>query len=342
VGSFKENNMTLPCPARVCPALAVLLLVSASAPAQAPDPLPSWNHTPAKLRIRKFVEAVTDKASRDYVPPEQRVATFDNDGTLWTEQPMYVEVVFAVDRVRALADRHPGWKNEQPYRRILDADPARPVRLSGREMMGVIAQSHGGMTTEEFTALVKDWLATARHPRFKRPYTDLAYQPMVELLAYLRANGFKTYIVSGGGVEFMRTYAEKVYGIPPEQVVGTSVKTTYELRKDGPVLLRRTEFLFNDNYAGKPEGIERHIGRRPIAAFGNSDGDQQMLEWAAAGKGARLLMLVHHDDADREYAYDRHSDVGRLDKALDEARRGDWLVASMKKDWKVIYAFEKK
>jgi hypothetical protein len=321
----------------------VLLLSGPALTAQeAADPLVSWSDTPTKLRIRKFVETVTDKASPDYVLPAQRIATFDNDGTLWTEQPMYVEVVFAVDRVRALVRQNPDLKDKEPYKAILAADPAKPIRLSDKEMNEVTAVSHAGMTTEEFDSLVKDWLATARHPRFKRPYTELAYQPMIELLAYLRANGFKTYIVSGGGVEFMRAFTEKIYGIAPEQVVGTSIVTKYELRKDGPVLVRLPEFLFSDNFGGKAEGIQRHIGRRPIAAFGNSDGDQQMLEWTAAGKGSRLMMLVHHDDGEREYAYDRDSDVGRLDKALDEAKRRDWLVTSMKKDWKVIYAFEKK
>jgi phosphoglycolate phosphatase-like HAD superfamily hydrolase len=320
----------------------VLLVVTPFAPAQGADPLPSWTDGPARQRVVKFVAAVTDRSGKDYVPPERRVATFDNDGTLWTEKPMYVEVVFALDRVQALAGKHPEWKEKEPFKTLLEADPARVSRLSDKEIQEALIVSHAGMTVAEFDALVKDWLATTKHPRFKRPYTELVYQPMVELLAYLRANGFKTYIVSGGGVEFMRTFTEKLYGIPPEQVVGSSVKTKYELRKDGPVLVRLPEFLFSDNYGGKAEGIERHIGRRPVAACGNSDGDQQMLEWTAAGAGARLMLLVHHDDAEREYAYDRTSDVGRLDKALDEATRRDWLVVSMKNDWKVIYPFDKK
>jgi phosphoglycolate phosphatase-like HAD superfamily hydrolase len=320
----------------------IAVFAGTAARAQERDPLSSWNDTPVKQRIRKFVETVTDKSSRDYVPPEQRMATFDNDGTLWTEQPMYVEVLFAVDRVRATASHHPEWREKEPYKHILAADPARPVQLTGLEMMQVTAETHGGMTTVEFTKIVKDWLDATRHPRFKRPYPELTYRPMVDLLAYLRANSFKTYIVSGGGVDFMRTFAEKAYGIPPEEVIGTSVVTKYELRKEGPVLVRLREFHFNDNYGGKPEGIEREIGRRPIAAFGNSDGDQQMLEWTVAGGGARLAMLVHHDDALREFAYDRHSNIGRLDKALDEAKRRNWLVTSMKNDWKIIYSFESK
>jgi haloacid dehalogenase-like hydrolase len=328
-------------PFRFLTSVAVLLTWAALVDAQAGDPLSSWNDTPAKQRIRDFVAAVTDKTSRDFIAPEQRVAVFDNDGTLWTEQPMYVEVVFAVARVRALARKHPELHAKEPFKTVLAGDPAKMLRLSSHDILEVVAVSHAGMTTEDFNNIVKDWLATAKHPRFQRPYTELAYQPMVELLGYLRANGFKTYIVSGGGVEFMRTFAEKVYGVLPEQIIGTSVKTRYELRADGPVLMRLPEFQFNDNFGGKPVGIERHIGRRPIAAFGNSDGDQQMLEWTAAGKGPRLMMLVHHDDAKREYAYDRISFVGRLDKALDEAKRRDWLLASMKRDWKRIYSFEK-
>jgi phosphoserine phosphatase len=324
-------------------ALLVVVLAGVPAPTQpVADPLPSWNETDAKLRIRKFVAAVTDKASPDYVPVEQRVATFDNDGTLWTEQPMYVEVVFSVDRLRAMARRQPELRDKPRYKEILASDPDKPPNLTGKEMMEIIAITHAGMTTEEFDRLVKDWLATHRHPRFKRPYTELVYQPMLELLSFLRATGFQTYIVSGGGVDFMRAFAEQVYGIRPEQVVGTSIVTRYEMRRDGPVLLRLPEFLFNDNFAGKPEGIERHIGRRPFTAFGNSDGDQQMLEWTAAGGGARLMGLVHHDDAVREYAYDRNSEVGQLDKAWDEAVRRNWLVVSMKNDWRVIYPFERK
>jgi phosphoglycolate phosphatase-like HAD superfamily hydrolase len=323
------------------PAL-ILMIIAPLGPARADDPLPSWNDGPARQRIVKFVAAVTDRSGKDYVPPERRVATFDNDGTLWTEKPMYVEVVFSQERVQALAGKHPEWRDKEPFKTLLEGDPARVTRLSDKEIQEALVVSHSGMTTAEFDALVKDWLATAKHPRFKRRYTELIYQPMVELLAYLRANGFKTYIVSGGGVDFMRAFTERLYGIPPDQIVGSSVKTKYELRERGPVLVRLPEFLFSDNFGGKAEGIERHIGRRPVAAFGNSDGDQQMLEWTAAGEGARLMLLVHHDDAEREYAYDRTSDVGRLDKAWDEATRRDWLVVSMKKDWKVIYPFDRK
>jgi phosphoglycolate phosphatase-like HAD superfamily hydrolase len=335
----------MPPPSRAAVFLALFTVALAGAPAPsqpAVDPLPSWNDTPAKERIRKFVAATTDKAGRDFVPVEQRVATFDNDGTLWTEQPMYVEVVFAVDRLRAMARKQPELRDRPRYKEILASDPDKPPNLSGKEMMEITAVTHGGMTTAEFDFLVKDWLATHQHPRFKRPYTELVYQPMLELLRYLRANGFKTYIVSGGGVDFMRAFAERSYGILPEQVVGTSIVTRYEIRQGIPVLYRLPEFLFNDNFAGKPEGIERHIGRRPFAAFGNSDGDQQMLEWTAAGGGARLMGLVHHDDAVREYTYDRNSEVGQLDKAWDEAKRRDWLVVSMKNDWRVIYPFERK
>lgn len=324
--------------------LAVLALLAgaALARAQGADALPSWNDTPAKKRIQDFVAAVTDKNGPDFVPPEQRVATFDNDGTLWTEQPLYVEFVFSLDRVRAAARQRPELREREPFRSVLALDPAKPPRLPAEAMSQAVAMSHAGMTNEDFGRAARDWLATARHPRFKRPYTELTYLPMVELLAYLRANGFATYIVSGGGVDSMRTFADKAYGIPPERVIGTNIRMRFELRPNGPVLMRLPDFVFTDNFGGKPVGIEQHIGRRPIAAFGNSDGDQQMLEWTAAGKGKQFMMLVHHDDAEREYAYDRTSDVGRLDLALDEARQRDWLVTSMKKDWKYVYAFEKK
>jgi hypothetical protein len=306
------------------------------------DPLPSWNDGPTRDSILKFVRTVTDKTSPQYVPPEERIATFDNDGTLWTEQPDYVEVVFAVAEFKRLAGKNPEWKQKQPFKAILEDDVDRVRNMTNKELTELLVETHTGMTTEEFDKRVKNWLATARHPRFKRPYTDLVYQPMLELLAYLRQNGFKTFIVSGGGIEFMRNFTEKLYGVVPEQVVGTSYKTKYEFRAGRPALVRLPDVDFVDNGPGKAIGINRFIGRRPIAAFGNSDGDKEMLEWTAAGSGARLMLLVHHTDAEREYAYDRRSPVGQLDKALDEADKRGWTVVDMKKDWKVIFPFERK
>jgi len=305
------------------------------------DPLPSWNDGPAKQRIVKFVQAVTDPASPDHVPAEQRIATFDNDGTLWIEQPMYVQLAFALDRVKALAPTHPEWRQRQPFKAVLDGNMKALAASGDRGLLQLIATTHAGMTTEEFDAIVRGWLATARHPRFQRPYTDLVYQPMLELLTYLRAHGFKTYIVSGGGIDFMRPWAEQVYGIPPEQVIGSTLKLRFAMRDGRPVLLRLPEIAFIDDKVGKPVGIHTFIGRRPVAAFGNSDGDLQMLQWTAAGEGARLMALVHHTDGEREWAYDRQSHVGRLDKALDEARARGWLVIDMKKDWKVIFPFQR-
>ena len=258
-------------------------------------------------------------------------------GTLWAEKPMYVQLVFALDRVKALAPAHPEWKDKQPFKAALDGDLKTVAAGGEHALVELIMATHAGMTTDAFAQVVKDWLATAKHPRFNRPYTELVYQPMLELLAYLRANGFKTYIVSGGGIEFMRPWTEKVYGIPPEQVVGSSIKTRFELRDGTPVLVRLPEINFIDDKAGKPVGIQMHIGRRPIAAFGNSDGDLQMIQWTTAGPGARFGLIVHHTDADREYAYDRQSSVGRLDKALDEAGRHGWTVVDMKQDWKRIF-----
>jgi phosphoserine phosphatase len=275
------------------------------------------------------------------VPPDQRIATFDNDGTLWAEQPMYFQIIFAIDRVKALAPQHPDWKRKQPFKAALDDDRKALAALGETGFLQIMAATHTGMTTEEFAKIVADWLATARHPRFNRPYTDLVYQPMLELLAYMRANGFKTFIVSGGGIEFMRPWTEKTYGIPPEQVVGSSAVTKYQMRtNDIPVLLRERKVEFVDDKAGKPEGINRFIGRRPVFAFGNSDGDKEMLEWTAAGSGARFMGLVHHTDAVREWAYDRNSPVGRLDKAWDEAVRRGWTVVDMKRDWKKVFPFD--
>jgi phosphoserine phosphatase len=312
------------------------------ATAQAVDPLPSWNDGQAKQSIIGFVEKVTKKASPDFVPPAERIATFDNDGTLWAEQPMYFQLLFALDRVKTLAPQHPEWKDKEPFASLLKGDVK--AALSGGEhaILAIVMATHAGMTTEEFEKIVKDWFATAKHPTTKRPLTEMVYQPMLEVLAYLRAHGFKTFIVSGGGIEFMRPWTEKVYGIPPEQVIGSSIKTKFEMRDGKPVLARLPEINFIDDKEGKPVAINQHIGRRPIAAFGNSDGDLQMLQWTAAGKGPRFALYVHHTDAEREWAYDRKSSIGRLDKGLDEAKKKGWTVVDMKQDWKVIFPLEKK
>jgi phosphoglycolate phosphatase-like HAD superfamily hydrolase len=322
-------------------ATALLCLSGGLALAQT-DPLPSWNEGPAKQSITDFIAHVTTPGGADFVPVEQRIATFDNDGTLWSEQPMYFQIAFALDRVKALAPRHPEWKNQEPFKTVLSGDRAALAKLGEKGLLQIIEATHSGMTVAAFTTTVQGWIATARHPRFNRPYTDLVYQPMLELLADLRSNGFKTYIVSGGGIEFMRPWVEKVYGIPPEQVVGSSGVTQFRMAPDGtPELMKLAKVDFIDDGPGKPVGIDRFIGRRPIFAFGNSDGDQQMLEWTAAGSGARFMALVHHTDAKREWAYDRDSPVGKLDKAWDEALRRGWLVVDMKRDWKVVYPFEK-
>ncbi|MCA0303430.1 MAG: haloacid dehalogenase-like hydrolase [Proteobacteria bacterium] len=305
------------------------------------DPLPSWNDGAARRRILDFVARTTTPGHPDWVPVPERIATFDNDGTLWCEQPLYVQVQFAVDRVRSAAAQHPEWREREPFRSILADDRAGLAMIGEKGVLDIVVATHAGLTTEQFRQNVVEWLATARHPRFGRPYTDLVYQPMLELLALLRASQFKTFIVSGGGIDFMRPWTEKAYGIPPEQVVGSSGVTRYSLvAPDRPVLLKQDKVEFVDDGPGKPEGIDRFIGRRPVLAFGNSDGDQQMLEWTAAGPGARFMGLVHHTDAVREYAYDRQSPVGRLDKAWDEAVRRDWLVVDMKRDWKVVFPFE--
>jgi len=322
--------------------LAVLLLpplAARSVLAQA-DPLPSWNEGEVKQSIVTFVQAVAQSGGARYVAPEARIATFDNDGTLWSEQPMYFQASFVFDRVRALAPKHPEWKTKQPFKGIIEGDMKAVAAAGEKGIAEVVAATHSGMTTDEFAQIVEDWLAQARHPRFKRGYSELVYQPMLELLAYLRANGFKTFIVSGGGVDFMRVFTEEVYGIPPEQVVGSVGETRLEMRNGKPVLVKLPKINLVDDKAGKPVGIQRFIGRRPILAFGNSDGDQQMLQWTAAGDGARFMGLVHHTDAQREWAYDRQSSFGRLDKALDEAVAKNWTVVDMKRDWKKIYPFE--
>lgn len=316
--------------------IVVLQLLTQIARAQ--DPLPSWNDTAPKEAVVSFVEKVTKEGSPDFVPANERIATFDNDGTLWAEQPIYFQFLFVIDRVKALAPKHPEWKTKEPFASVLMGDLKGVAAAGEKGALTMLAATHTGMTTEEFTQTVTDWIATAKHPKTGRPLTEMVYQPMVELLAYLRTNGFKTFIVSGGGIEFMRPWTEKVYGIPPEQVVGSSGKLKLEMRDGKPVLLKLPEINLIDDKAGKPVGIQMHIGRRPIAAFGNSDGDQQMLEWTVAGEGARFALLVHHDDAEREWAYDRKSHIGQLDKAWDEATSKGWTVVSMKDDWKNIFA----
>jgi phosphoglycolate phosphatase-like HAD superfamily hydrolase len=299
--------------------------------------LPSWNDGRTKKDILYFVWRVTREGGPDFVPPEARIAVFDNDGTLWSEQPMYVQAAFALDRVKALAPQHPEWKNRQPFKGVLE-DDMKAVAASGeRGLLEVISATHAGMTTQQFEQIVRDWIATARHPKTGLLYTEMVYQPMLELLQYLRANSFKTFIVSGGGVDFMRPWTEMAYGIPREQVIGSGSKTKFELKDGRPVLLRLPEIEFVDDKAGKPIGIHRVIGRRPILAFGNSDGDLQMLQWTAGGTGARFIGLVHHTDAMREVAYDRASPVGKLDAALDEARSRDWTIVNMKDDWRTVY-----
>jgi hypothetical protein len=329
--------------------LAALSLVSGSllhpeaASAQAAtsaNPLPSWNDGATKQSILDFVAAVTREGSPDFVPPAERIATFDNDGTLWVEHPMYTQLAFALDRVKALAPQHPEWKDTQPFKAALEGDMKMLADTGEHGLMALLMATHSGMTTNEFQKIVVDWIATARDPRFKRPYTELAYLPMIELLGFLRASGFKTFIVSGGGIEFMRPWTERVYGVPPEQVVGSSIKTKFQMRDGRPELFRLGEINFIDDNVGKPVGINEYIGRRPIAAFGNSDGDLEMLQWTTMTGGRRLGLIVHHTDAEREYAYDRDTSFGRLDKALDAAAINKWTVVDMKNDWKRIFAFE--
>jgi hypothetical protein len=317
--------------------VVTLALVSVHGAAAADDPLPSWNDGAAKRAIVDFVQHVTTPGGKDFVPESERLATFDNDGTLWAEQPIYFQLAFAFDRIKALAPQHPEWQEQEPFKSLLTGDLRGTLAGGEKALIQLLMVSHAGVTTVEFEEIVKDWLATAKHPRLNRPYTECVYQPMLELLVYLRANGFKTYIVSGGGVEFMRVWTEKVYGIPPEQVVGTTIKTKFEMRDGTPVLMRLPEVDFIDDKEGKPVGIHKFIGRRPILAFGNSDGDHQMLQWTAAGSGPRFMGLVHHTDAEREWAYDRTSHIGQLDKALDEALAKGWTVVSMKDDWKTIF-----
>jgi phosphoserine phosphatase len=327
-----------------CVRIAVVAAIAIpwTAPGLAQEPLPSWNDTAPRKAIVAFVERVTKPGSPDFVPPAERIATFDNDGTLWAEKPIYFQLAFAFDRVKILAPQHPEWVTTEPFASLLKGDLK--GALSGGEpaIFQIVTVTHSGMTTDEFEKIVHDWIITAKHPTTGRLYTEMVYQPMLELLAYLRANGFKTFIVSGGGIDFIRVFAERVYGIPPEQVVGSSGKLNFELRDGKPLLMKLPELNFIDDKAGKPVAIQMHIGRHPIAAFGNSDGDLQMLEWARQGAGVRFALIVHHTDAEREWAYDRNSSVGKLDKALDAAQAEGWTVVDMKNDWKRVFAFEGK
>lgn len=324
------------------PAILTLLFAIAgggapSSALAADDPLPSWRESTPKSAIIEFVGKVTTEGSPDFVAPAERISVFDNDGTLWAEQPIYFQAQFLVDRVNALAARHSEWKTTEPFASVLKGGLKGLAANGEAGIAALMAGTHSGMTTDEFSATVSEWISVAKHPTTGRLYTEMVYEPMLELLAYLRANGFKTYIVSGGGIEFMRPWTERVYGIPPEQVVGTTGGLKFEMRETGPVITKLPELVLNDDKAGKPVGIQRHIGRRPIAAFGNSDGDLQMLQWTCSAPGARLCLYVHHTDAEREWAYDRASHIGRLDKGLDEAASKGWTVVDMKQDWKTIF-----
>jgi len=318
----------------ICLASAVLFF---SLPGNAADPLPSWNETESKKAIVAFVQRVTTKGSPDFIPAGKRIATFDNDGCLWSEKPLYFQMLFVIDRVKQLAPMHPEWNRTQPFQAVLEGDQETLAAAGNAGLMQLLLATHAGMTTDAFADTVRDWLQTARHPQLNRPYTELVFQPMLELLDYLRASGFKTYIVSGGGIESLRVFAEEVYGIPPTQVVGSRIKTKYEVRDGMPVLVRLPEIDFIDDKEGKPVGIQQHIGQRPVFAAGNSDGDFQMLQWTTSGEGASFGLLVHHDDGAREWAYDRDSHVGKLDRGLNEAAALGWTVISMRHDWKVVY-----
>jgi phosphoglycolate phosphatase-like HAD superfamily hydrolase len=320
--------------------LAGTLLFGLLSQTTAEDFLPSWTDGASKRAIVEFVTRVTQQGEPNFVPPAERIATFDNDGTLWAEQPLYFQFLFAIDRVKALAPQHPEWKDQEPFASLLRGDVKAALEGGEHAIAEVMLATHAGMTTDEFEKVVKDWVATARHPTSRRPYTDMVYQPMLELLAYLRAHGFKTFIVSGGGVEFMRAFAEHVYGIPPEQVIGSSGKLKFELRGGKPALVKLPAIEFIDDKAGKPVAIQKVIGRRPIAAFGNSDGDLQMLQWTCEAPGTRFCLYVHHTDAEREWAYDRFSSIGRLDKGLDESKANGWTVVNMKSDWKKVFPFQ--
>ncbi len=329
-------------PKAVAAILAGLLMFAAQPiAAQSSDPLPSWNNGASKQAIRAFVRKVVRSGSADYVPPARRIATFDNDGTLWGEQPFYFQFLFAVDRVKAMAAQRPEWKDKEPFASVLRGDLKAALAGGEHAIFEMVMATHAGYTTEEFEAVVRDWFATARHPTTGKLYSEMVYKPMLELLTYLRANSFKTYIVSGGGVEFMRVFAEQVYGIPPEQVIGSSGKQALQFRDGKPIIVKLPSVDFIDDKEGKPLAIQKTIGRRPIAAFGNSDGDLQMLQWTCDTSGPRFCLFVHHTDGVREWAYDRASSIGRLDKGLDQARAKGWTVVDMKNDWKRIFAFEK-
>jgi hypothetical protein len=323
----------------LCRVIVVLLMLSLAQVVLAQS-LPSWNDGPSRRAIVEFVETVVKEGSPDFIAPADRIAVFDNDGTLWSEQPLYFELIFALDEVKIMAPAHPAWKTEQPFKAALEGDRQALVQQGKAGLMKIVAATHTNMTTVDFAQRVSRWTATATHPRFHQPYTRMVFQPMLELLDYLRANGFKTYIVSGGEVEFMRVWSLPVYGIPPEQVIGSTVVTEYRLQDGKPVLMRTPKLNYTDDGPGKPVSINRFIGRQPVFAFGNSDGDLQMLQWTVAGNGKRFAGLVHHTDAKREWAYDRQSKIGRLDKALDAADKLGWTVVDMKEEWKVIYPFD--
>lgn len=337
---MKSNSMNALCKRNHIAIGLLAAVVFATTITDAADPLPSWNEGQAKHSVITFVEKVTTPGSPDFVPVAERIATFDNDGTLWCEKPLPVQLLFVIDRVKTLAPQHPDWQTKEPFASILKGDPKGLMAGGERGLIELLLATHANNTTVEFEQIVKDWIGAAKHPKTGRLFTEMVYQPMLEVLAYLRSNDFKTFIVSGGGIEFMRPWAEHVYGIPPEQVIGSSVKTKFELRDGNPVLVRLPEVNFNDDKGGKPVGIHQHIGRRPIAAFGNSDGDLQMLQYTGAGSGTRFCLYVHHDDAEREYAYDRMDPLAKLDKGLDEGAAKGWTVVSMKDDWKTVYPSE--
>jgi phosphoserine phosphatase len=319
--------------------LAVIPLAVAVTSVRA-EPLPSWKPGPARQAIVSFVEGVTKPGRPSFVPPAERIAVFDNDGTLWSEQPLYVQLAFALDRVKGLAPQYPEWNEQEPFRSVLAGDLDAVLKTGKKGLLELVMASHAGMTTDEFAAIAEAWLQTARHPKYGRPYTACVYVPMLELIQYLEANDFEVWIVSGGGIEFMRPWTERVYGIPPQRIVGSSIETKYEMRDGTPAIVREPAIDFIDDKAGKPVGIQKFIGRRPIAAFGNSDGDFEMLEWVTAGSGPRLGMLLHHDDAEREVAYDRESHIGRLARGLDEASKRGWTLISMKNDWRRVFRFD--
>jgi hypothetical protein len=332
---FEMNRRAILSTLAALPALP--FLSTAALTDVAGDPLPSWNDTASKKAIVTFVERVTKQSSPDFVPEPERIATFDNDGTLWVEQPIYIQLAFAIDRAKALSSLHPEWQTKEPFASLLKGDLKDAFAGGIPAIMQIVAATHAGMTTDEFEEVVRGWITTAKHPKSGRLYSEMVYQPMLEVLSYLRSNGFKTFIVSGGGIDFMRVFSERVYGIPPEQIVGSSGKLMFEMREGKPVLVKLPELDFNDDKTGKPIAIQFHIGRRPIFAFGNSDGDLAMLEWTEAGSGARFMGLVHHTDAEREWAYDRDSASGRLDKGLGEAQARGWTLVDMKNEWKNVF-----